>query len=174
MAYTSLGFLFFPVLRRGSDRTVSDATICCFYSSPSCDGDQLLHQLSPQCRKFLFFPVLRRGSCLVYEYNVILVSILPRLATGIGEEAEHYKELKFLFFPVLRRGSYGIPQKTMEKCFYSSPSCDGDRRRTRCHYNSISFYSSPSCDGDQGLYMRPLGYKFLFFPVLRRGSKNRT
>ena len=76
--------------------------------------------------------------------------------------------------------------------FYSSPSCDGDRRPDRPDAGQQGFYSSPSCDGDQvrPWYSRPwnvsilprlatgifvplhqlLTEVFLFFPVLRRGS----
>ena len=76
-----------------------------FYSSPSCDGDQKwndqdLYQVSfyssPSCDGDLL--ILRRGT-------VLLVSILPRLATGIQFQVQSELHHQFLFFPVLRRGS---------------------------------------------------------------------
>ena len=54
-------FLFFPVLRRGSIHITLSCNSVCFYSSPSCDGDHLTGIVRPNSS----------------------VSILPRLATGI-------------------------------------------------------------------------------------------
>ena len=185
-------FLFFPVLRRGSQRDKHKYKCTSFYSSPSCDGD-------------LF---------LIPGMLTLRVSILPRLATGILAETDVKRVLVFLFFPVLRRGSTISCHPMRLLCFYSSPSCDGDPRPSRsralliCFYSSPScdgdhspilhrlapfrFYSSPSCDGDHvhirhrlvcnvsilprlatGIPVHPDTVnicKFLFFPVLRRGS----
>ena len=79
---TSTEFLFFPVLRRGSHSMSHQILHFSFYSSPSCDGDH---------------------SGLTGQ-DVISVSILPRLATGINRQCMLIRTL----------------------CFYSSPSCDGD------------------------------------------------
>ena len=120
------------------------------------------------------------------------VSILPRLATGISDFIKDNDILTFLFFPVLRRGSHRTLYKKNETCFYSSPSCDGDRKCCPHYISNICFYSSPSCDGDpscrrqgrdRGVSILPrlaTGINvcisdfsfsvFLFFPVLRRGS----
>ena len=59
---TVTGFLFFPVLRRGSVMEQIEQIMNRFYSSPSCDGDQ-----TPMTEK-----------------EIAYVSILPRLATGIN------------------------------------------------------------------------------------------
>ena len=121
----------------------------CFYSSPSCDGDL----------DFLFFRFL------------IWVSILPRLATGIRDQISYHHPVQFLFFPVLRRGSTLSKKITFPQSFYSSPSCDGDHDGYARPYSlevsilprlatGISVPSVESVDGE-----------FLFFPVLRRGSR---
>ena len=99
----------------------------CFYSSPSCDGDQRI--------VLLHYP--------------IRVSILPRLATGIITNMLDTAEQEFLFFPVLRRGSNVNPNLTTYNSFYSSPSCDGDLGSVPDTLIQYGFYSSPSCDGDR-------------------------
>ena len=145
---TFLMFLFFPVLRRGSNTWSRAYSHIRFYSSPSCDGDRYGHLL--QC--------------------IHCVSILPRLATGIETPYEISQMRWFLFFPVLRRGSNMTGRSSQKICFYSSPSCDGDPEtiplnmtgrvsilprlatgipdKWEDHFRN-SFYSSPSCDGDQ-------------------------
>ena len=141
-------FLFFPVLRRGSYPPLFCFQYRCFYSSPSCDGDQTV-----------------KGTGTVTH-----VSILPRLATGI--DCGYFNDMneKFLFFPVLRRGSISTLYPLILQRFYSSPSCDGDpfiwisgdllkvsilpRLATGIKLSQADS-SSP---------------RFLFFPVLRRGS----
>ena len=82
-----------------------------FYSSPSCDGD---HQNTA-------------------PLSSDKVSILPRLATGILYSMEIKPLSWFLFFPVLRRGSVLIWTTPHTLSFYSSPSCDGDRK----HFNRV-------------------------------------
>ena len=78
-------------------------------------------------RKFLFFPVLRRGSVERQDQHILdRVSILPRLATGIGRLKSIDPIVQFLFFPVLRRGSLQFAHFLWSLRFYSSPSCDGD------------------------------------------------
>ena len=118
-------FLFFPVLRRGSvprqpvycslvsilprlatgirDRHGREHFLC-FYSSPSCDGDPSVPSVESVDGEFLFFPVLRRGSMCSCTRLRRDVSILPRLATGIGFILLLLQFVMFLFFPVLRRG----------------------------------------------------------------------
>ena len=78
-----------------------------FYSSPSCDGDR------------------NRKVRISQDF----VSILPRLATGIDTICNLISNVVFLFFPVLRRGSVYRYTINSIKCFYSSPSCDGDLYR---------------------------------------------
>ena len=147
-------------------------TAVSFYSSPSCDGDQKYR--------------VDRITCGV--------SILPRLATGIGMlHGVRFIE-EFLFFPVLRRGSLTSSSPALLDRFYSSPSCDGDPVYLPVGRNLERFYSSPSCDGDHaggvmitdqyvsilprlatGINNSMTGqalYQFLFFPVLRRGSRS--
>ena len=119
-----------------------------FYSSPSCDGDH------------------RKTSCAGYTWSFY---------SSPSCDGDHCCDLNF--------------HRTQR--FYSSPSCDGDRIEalmpTRkdvsilprlatgivmfsLFIDVISFYSSPSCDGDL-VNVTPLTVvKFLFFPVLRRGS----
>ena len=101
---TDKGFLFFPVLRRGSILPTTQPHDRGFYSSPSCDGDP-----ASWCR-----------------WSCAKVSILPRLATGIALAIALESEVKFLFFPVLRRGSLQRSSSSVIRSFYSSPSCDGD------------------------------------------------
>ena len=145
----TLTFLFFPVLRRGSKGLPDKKNEYSFYSSPSCDGDRSTALICSRTQGFLFFPVLRRGSITVTEGNEAVgfysspscdgdriagssgstkdVSILPRLATGIGVERRETIVDQFLFFPVLRRGSKYQDKKKRTVGFYSSPSCDGDQ-----------------------------------------------
>ena len=184
-------FLFFPVLRRGSNLSGKNFSIVSFYSSPSCDGDQLassikstfsvsilprlatgieIEQLwkfwmcfysSPSCdgdpdcegiytesECFYSSPSCDGDPKIKNEKLNILVSILPRLATGIETEVNDFLWFEvsilprlatgiemalrlsevdaFLFFPVLRRGSLQFLVLQFPVCFYSSPSCDGD------------------------------------------------
>ena len=143
-----VSFLFFPVLRRGSDGSPVSNTDGGFYSSPSCDGDHvhIRHRLvcnvsilprlatgisAPSAESvdgvFLFFPVLRRGSVICESDDTpLMVSILPRLATGIAVADAAAAVSEFLFFPVLRRGSLTLTSMYCLRSFYSSPSCDGD------------------------------------------------
>ena len=121
-----------------------------------------------------------------------MVSILPRLATGIKENDILTAADLFLFFPVLRRGSAADLAKISYMTFLffpvlrrgSVPACTlllicvflffpvlrRGSRRDQDKFAVISFYSSPSCDGDRTLTgVSGIGL-FLFFPVLRRGS----
>ena len=105
-AFAELRFLFFPVLRRGSEDKIVKNEEWCFYSSPSCDGDQSDPDYIRQLEGFYSSP-----SCdgdRVWKKNVSsrIVSILPRLATGISSIIVIHPFNSFLFFPVLRRGSY--------------------------------------------------------------------
>ena len=99
-----------------------------FYSSPSCDGDHPTVKISD----FNIVSILPRLATGILPFNILImqsiVSILPRLATGIDITIPDFQLSRFLFFPVLRRGSH--------------------------NYAAFIFWR-----------------KFLFFPVLRRGSK---
>ena len=76
-------FLFFPVLRRGSFTTCSPIMLQCFYSSPSCDGDQRT-SLPSDTIPVSILPRLATGITKgKYNETSVYVSILPRLATGI-------------------------------------------------------------------------------------------
>ena len=173
-------FLFFPVLRRGSQHSAKRTLSCMFLFFPvlrrgSCSQELCLHTThvsilprlatgigsvtwSGRTRRFLFFPVLRRGSIIEVDEVFKEVSILPRLATGIPRTGRGAPGGSFLFFPVLRRGSHeGLPHRELVR-FYSSPSCDGDQDSIRIRLDIRRFYSSPSCDGDlvlTGLIQHP-------------------
>ena len=93
----------------------------------------------------------------------------------------------------MRRGSKIRCSEGDIKRFYSSPSCDGDQTPASTINPYNGFYSSPSCDGDrlqrvqsihitvsilprlatgiQCLFVFYFFRMFLFFPVLRRGSR---
>ena len=121
-----------------------------FYSSPSCDGDP---HYSRNCKSRIvsILPRLATGIKSLMESDPdYIVSILPRLATGISDVFAAVSLVPFLFFPVLRRGSDMENNTTNESSFYSSPSCDGDH-----HFDILT----GAC-------------LFLFFPVLRRGSQS--
>ena len=166
-----MGFLFFPVLRRGSDSTFIKTFPTGFYSSPSCDGDHDADILGHICYVSIL-PRLATGiqvGCKAHDQY--RVSILPRLATGIRLRETLITGIQFLFFPVLRRGSArrareqrrqvsilprlatGITARPIMDIrlpgFYSSPSCDGDRISQMYQKLHLCFYSSPSCDGDR-------------------------
>ena len=90
--------------------TISSAPLRRFYSSPSCDGDRRasLHQ------KLTLVSILPRLATGIKETITLSiedeVSILPRLATGILSCFMLTISEMFLFFPVLRRGSYFLQQ----------------------------------------------------------------
>ena len=108
------------------DRRVVD--LFRFYSSPSCDGDLSITGTD--------------GS--------VIVSILPRLATGIITWIEEAQAAEFLFFPVLRRGSAAEAAAKASETFLFFPVLRrGSYNPSQSQLNSL----------------------FLFFPVLRRGSR---
>ena len=98
------------------------------------------------------------------------VSILPRLATGIGISDEHSVSYKFLFFPVLRRGSVILYLFLRQLGFYSSPSCDGDRLTDQQKLIHMVSILPRLATGILWCPESAFGSRFLFFPVLRRGS----
>ena len=76
----------------------------------------------------------------------------------------------FLFFPVLRRGSCTGQYIKRSVGFYSSPSCDGDRRVIVITIKtdvSILPRLATGINDHGSVRNKP---EFLFFPVLRRGS----
>ena len=100
---------------------------------------------------------------------------------------------KFLFFPVLRRGSGKVFLRHIRERFYSSPSCDGDQRsdarrvtlsvsilprlatgirlqRVQSIHITVSILPRLAT-GIQCLFVFYFFRMFLFFPVLRRGSR---
>ena len=121
--------------------------------------------------KFLFFPVLRRGSYLSTVHSIVPsfysspscdgdlvclscllhdpVSILPRLATGIAS-----------FCPICDPGG-----------FYSSPSCDGDLCVGVSSPSMVVSILPRLATGIFSVQEKLSGFRFLFFPVLRRGSE---
>ena len=76
-----------------------------------------------------------------------------------------------LFFPVLRRGSVKRLLYIIISSFYSSPSCDGDRSHSGdCRYPYVSILPRLAT-GINNVASQMYGDQFLFFPVLRRGSR---
>ena len=140
-----------PRLATGIHVITSHQFFISFYSSPSCDGDHhrnfqlrnnqvsILPRLATGiysfCKiapnvKFLFFPVLRRGShTFVLCPHYIVFLFFPVLRRGSYVVLFELRICLFLFFPVLRRGSVTRNRFPVRGGFYSSPSCDGDRRR---------------------------------------------
>ena len=177
-AATYAKFLFFPVLRRGSNFKFKVNYTISFYSSPSCDGDPINSRRS-RWYSVSILPRLATGiDQTTAASGTTGVSILPRLATGIEYHFPPAPEQQFLFFPVLRRGSLhgytvrdpinvsilprlatGIRKCILlecQKCVSILP-----RLATGIIYPDhggglTCFYSSPSCDGDQCMLIRTL------------------
>ena len=141
-------FLFFPVLRRGSAAGLHVSRGDRFYSSPSCDGDPLC--LNNRCR--------------------CGVSILPRLATGIGSITDLTPDMIVSILPRLATGIHVITSHQFFISFYSSPSCDGDpHTRLTSNWNNVSILPRLATGITTEIFNSVI-IKFLFFPVLRRGS----
>ena len=163
-------FLFFPVLRRGSIGAMVGYDKISFYSSPSCDGDQVTNGKRPGLYCFYSSPSCDGDHPVSVSLSAHLVSILPRLATGIDEVWYKLKQgtvsilprlatgivewrkfdtfAKFLFFPVLRRGSGHDENRRYRNGFLFFPVL---RRGSEIPVQvtpTPRFYSSPSCDGD--------------------------
>ena len=122
-------FLFFPVLRRGSKQVVCIWDKISFYSSPSCDGDQGNEGYGDEKISFYSSPSCDGDPVRVFDTDGERVSILPRLATGI---LGFISDLFYFCVSILPRLATGIIRLSehflRQMRFYSSPSCDGDRR----------------------------------------------
>ena len=120
---------------------------------------------------FLFFPVLRWGSKEDRVNTDFIGFYSSPSCDGDRYAILSYSAHRFLFFPVLRRGS-DISLPTLRRySFYSSPSCDGDPTAT--HWNLAKEVSilPRLATGISKRGVKDPFIQFLFFPVLRRGSR---
>ena len=101
----------------------------------------------------------------------MIVSILPRLATGITFGAILQKLYMFLFFPVLRRGSHHQNKDNRPCKFLFFPVLRRGSTAPDTYLRSIHVSILPRlATGIKYGTKNVQKIMFLFFPVLRRGS----
>ena len=99
-----------------------------------------------------------------------MVSILPRLATGIEAVKALIGKIHVSILPRLATGILAGVISIMTSGFYSSPSCDGDRSSGDKLTSSLVSILPRLATGIESNILDPSVLMFLFFPVLRRGS----
>ena len=100
------GFLFFPVLRRGSQQTHRMTRYSMFLFFPVLRRGSALTGTAASSGAFLFFPVLRRGSDTTLDWSsAVSFYSSPSCDGDPAPKTPRTRPYLFLFFPVLRRGS---------------------------------------------------------------------